>query len=298
MSVSSTAPFIAQPVGSVADATWVAALAAKHWALPQPELIRASMNAIFRAGPDVVLRVGRPTGNPDAAIWLADELRAHGVAVPRIARPEPFVVGHLCVLAIEFIQSVGSIDWQAVGHMIQTVHRMDPAAISVRYPLATIDALPAWQFDRLLNDVGPSIDRKAFIALQQRIVALNHRDQWAGTVCHGDIHPGNVIQSIGGPVLLDWDLMCTATPHWDHGPLMRWHERWGGEPGAYESFAKGYGVSFRGDPTAEAMAELRLAAATLMRCAAAIQNRAAQPEASLRLRYWLGEQDSPAWTSQ
>ena len=39
--------------------------------------------------------------------------------------------------------------------------------------------------------------------------------------------------------------------------------------GEYEEFASGYGASLRGDPAAEAFAELRLVAATLMRVKAA-----------------------------
>ena len=68
-----------------------------------------------------------------------------------------------------------------------------------------------------------------------------------------------------GPVLLDWDLLCRGPAAWDHGPLMSWTERWGGEPGIYERFAEGYGASLRGDPLGEAVEELRLVAATLMR---------------------------------
>ena len=71
---------------------------------------------------------------------------------------------------------------------------------------------------------------------------------------------------------------------------MTWTQRWGGDPGIYESFAEGCGISLRGDPVAEALAELRLVAATLMRVRAAharIQPAAA--EAELRLRYWRGE---------
>jgi aminoglycoside phosphotransferase (APT) family kinase protein len=117
-------------------------------------------------------------------------------------------------------------------------------------------------------------------------------------VCHGDVHPGNVIQSSEGPVLLDWDLLCCGPPGWDHAPLMTWSQRWGGEPGIYESFAEGIGRSMRGDPLAEAIAELRLVAATLMRVLAAQSNPAAVDEAELRLRYWRGDPAAPQWHAQ
>jgi Ser/Thr protein kinase RdoA (MazF antagonist) len=114
-------------------------------------------------------------------------------------------------------------------------------------------------------------------------------------LCHGDVHPGNVMQTDAGPVLLDWDLMCTGPAAWDHAPMMSWSERWGGRPGEYEAFAAGYGRSLRGDAVAESLAELRLVAATLMRVRAGRNDAAAAEEAERRLQWWRGEPDAPPW---
>ena len=99
-------------------------------------------------------------------------------------------------------------------------------------------------------------------------------------------------------MLLDWDLMCTGPAAWDHAPLMTWTQRWGGEAGIYERFSAGYGRSFRDDPLAEAIAELRLVAATLMRVRAGRSDPSAAQEAALRLRYWRGDDDAPMWHAQ
>ena len=115
----------------------------------------------------------------------------------------------------------------------------------------------------------------------------------AGVVCHGDVHPGNVLPTADGPVLLDWDLLCRGPVAWDHGPLMTWTARWGGEPGIYERFAEGYGDSLRGDPLGEAVAELRLVAATLMRVRAGRTDPLAAAEAERRLRWWRGDPTRP-----
>jgi hypothetical protein len=79
---------------------------------------------------------------------------------------------------------------------------------------------------------------------------------------------------------------------------MRWTERWGGAPGVYEEFASGYGRSFRGDPLAESLAELRLLAATLMRIAARRRDPSAADELEVRLRWWREPHGAPAWTAQ
>ena len=135
-------------------------------------------------------------------------------------------------------------------------------------------------------------------AIDRDVPLLDAQRGGRPVVCHGDVHPGNVLQSDAGPVLLDWDLLCHGPAAWDHAPLMTWTQRWGGAPGIYESFADGYGRSQRGDDVAEAIAELRLVAATLMRLRAGRTDPVAMDEAQLRLRYWRGDADAPQWHPQ
>jgi Ser/Thr protein kinase RdoA (MazF antagonist) len=154
----------------------------------------------------------------------------------------------------------------------------------------------------MLDDIGPLIDRPALDQLSNSIqrnlpLVIASRSQ-SGVVCHGDVHPGNVLQTADGPVLLDWDLLCHGPAGWDHGPMMTWTERWGGAPGIYEDFAEGYGESLRGQPLAEAIAELRLVAATLMRVRAGRADASAMPEAERRLRWWRGDPGAPTWQAQ
>ncbi len=101
-----------------------------------------------------------------------------------------------------------------------------------------------------------------------------------------------------GPVVLDWDLMCTAPRGWDHAMLLTLAERWGGDPEVYPAFAAGYGESLADDVTTRRFAELRNVAATLMRVRAGRTDPLARHEADRRLRYWRGEIDAPLWTAQ
>ena len=75
-------------------------------------------------------------------------------------------------------------------------------------------------------------------------------------------------------------------------------ERWGYPARWYDELAAGYGRSFAADPTAIAIAELRLVAATLMRLRAGRADAAAMPEARRRLAYWRGDPDAPTWRAQ
>jgi Ser/Thr protein kinase RdoA (MazF antagonist) len=259
------------------------------------------MNAIYAAG-DVILRVGHPTAPARSSLELADRLRAAGIAVPGPARPEAIEHDDAWVTAWERVVPSGApVDWGAVGSMVRRLHELRPADLPPAYPVPSPARFPWWDFARLLDEVGPSIDGAARAGLEAAVARWPDWSDPRGTrtvICHGDVHPGNVIMTAEGPYLLDWDLVCAAVPAWDHAPLMTWSSRWGGAPGLYERFAAGYGWSARGDPHAEAAAELRLVAATMMRVRAALGDPAAGEEAERRLRYWRGDPAAPSWRAQ
>jgi hypothetical protein len=273
--------------------------ACAHWALPEPELIRVGMNGIFGAG-DAVLRVGRVTGAPEAAIALAGVLSDAGVRVPLPVRPDAVNDGELTATAWERLEVVDADpDWRDVGRMVTLVHSLPQDAIPDGYPLPPADSFPWWQFDELLADVGDLLDPPARDGIVE--VIERHRD-WSGgvahVVCHGDVHPGNVVMTAAtGPVLLDWDLLCRAPPGWDHAMLRRL-PRWGWPARWYDDFAAGYGRSLADDPTTDAIADLRLVAATLMRLRAGRTDPEAALEAQRRLRFWRHDPDAPTWTAQ
>jgi hypothetical protein len=292
-----TLPFVARPPGDPVEVRAAAESAARRWGLPEPVLMRTGMNALFAAGDEVVLRVGCPSADPAAAVWLATWLTGQGMRVPRFVRSDPVVVGERAVFAVAREHEHGEVDWAEVGAMVARLHALDPSQVSGRYPMPWCGSFPWWDFAALLADVRPELDLEASAGIDR---ALERHGAWASWVerrvlCHGDVHPGNVIQTEQGPVLLDWDLLCSGPAAWDHAPLMTWTERWGGAPGIYEAFADGYGASMRGDRVAEALAELRLLAATLMRVRAARTDPAAAEEAERRLQYWRGHPDAPTW---
>jgi hypothetical protein len=289
-----------RPVTDVAAADAVAFRAARQWHLNGlPTRVRVGMNAIYAVGATVI-RVGHVNGEADAAPALADRLAAAGIRVPAAARDVVVVDGDLVASAWERIDAGEvPIDWRAVGAMVRVLHELDPASLPALVSLPRPERFPWWDLDGLLDEVRTELDEAAASALERAIDA--HRG-WTATdqrvVCHGDVHPGNVVMSADGPVLLDWDLLCSAPPAWDHAPMMTWASRWGGATGEYEAFADGYGRSMRGEPVAEALAELRLVAATLMRVRAGRHDAAAAEEARRRLRYWRGEDEAPTWRAQ
>jgi hypothetical protein len=302
VSPSAELPFVAAPPGTLESVTSSAEQAAQHWGFDYPQLLRMGMNAIFTAGDGVLLRVSHPTADGEEAISLARFLTRIGLRVPTYLRDEPLVIGDQAVFAIAVVDDAGPVDWDAVGKMVAVLHRTRIDDFPAGYPLPFCGDFPWWNFASLLAEVGSDVDNHSLAALDAAIgrslPVLAEQRRRRLVVCHGDVHPGNVIQSVDGPVLLDWDLLCCGPAAWDHAPLMTWTERWGGEPGIYEAFAAGYGRSMDDDPVAQAIAELRLVAATLMRVRAARLSPVAAEEAELRLRYWRGDPDAPQWNAQ
>lgn len=298
MSSLADLPFVIAPPGDPTAVAELAERAAAAWHLPTPTLLRTGMNALFIAG-DVVLRVGRPTSDPHDALWLGERLNEAGIRSPRFVR-DVIVDDGLAVFAIARESSVGPIAWREVGAMVARVHRLDASTIGAHHPLPVCRTFPWWDFVALLDATADLLDDAARAGIESAI--SRHGLWWQAdvptVVCHGDVHPGNVIQTTDGPVLLDWDLLCLGPAAWDHGPMMTMAERWGGDAGEYEAFAEGYGRSMRGDPVAEAVAELRLVAATLMRVRAGRTDPAAAAEAERRLRWWRGDAEAPEWRAQ
>lgn len=291
--------YVDHPVGDLEAAQRAATTAASTWRFDHPELARAGMNAIFTAGP-AVLRVSAPTAPAEVSLELARFWLDRGVMVPRAIRDDVVRVDGLSVTAWERIErSEMPVDWPRVGELVRRVHDTAPELLPASVPLPSPAVFPWWNFDALLDRSGPGLDPRARDGLEAAIDRHRHWHEFDQVVvCHGDVHPGNVLMRVDGPVLIDWDLLCLAPPGWDHGPMLSFADRWGGRPGEYEEFARGYGRSLADDPTTIAIAELRLVAATLMRVAASIDDPQARPEAERRLRYWRGDPDAPPWTPQ
>jgi Ser/Thr protein kinase RdoA (MazF antagonist) len=294
-------PFVDRPVGDLDAASRLARTVARARGLDPPVLLRVGMNALYRAG-DVVLRVGRPSAPAELSIELAQCLRDRGVPAPVPAAPDVYVDDELAATCwAPLVATDAPIDWIEVGRAIRRVHALTEADLPVGYPVPSPTSFPWWDFEALLAEVGPEIDAEARAGLD---AAIERNSEWLrmdpaeSVICHGDVHPGNVVMTADGPVLIDWDLMCEAPPGWDHAMLLTLADRWGGEPHAYPEFAAGYGRSLADDVTTRRFAELRNVAATLMRVRAGRTDTAARAEAERRLQYWRGDPDAPQWQAQ
>ncbi len=295
-----TRPFVDRPVVDVVAATAVARRAAGAWNLPAPSLIRHGMNLLFACG-DVVLRVGRASGPAVAAHELVGTLLRHGVPTVSPVVGLASDLDGFAVTGWERVEPVdGPVDWESVGATVRRVHGIPRSAIPPSYPLPSPTGFPWWDFDVLLADVASDLDERAANGLAS---AIRRHEGWRAAVdvdavvCHGDVHPGNVLVAEAGSLLIDWDLLCRAAPAWDHAMLTTYATRWGGDPAAHVAFVAGYGASDVDIALARSLGELRNVAATLLRIRAGRSDPAAAAEAARRLRYWRGESEEP-WRAQ
>ena len=300
-----TRPFVDRPATEIAggELDRIAAAAARWFGCDRVEPVRISMNGIYRC-PVGILRVARTTVPAAAAIDLARYLNDAGVAVARPQNDAVFIdepTGCSVTLWAEVIDDGSPIDWSAVGASIARVHALAIDDVAERYPLADPTAFPWWDAVAALDRVVDLLDDRARHSLE---TVIERTSDWRAmivvdpVVCHGDLHPGNVMSTADGPVLLDWDLMCRAHRGWDHAPLLAWARVWGGDVRAYEDFVAGYGADLSDDPTTAMIAELRLVVATLMRLDVGRRDPVAAAEAARRLDYWRTGRLTTPWISQ
>ncbi|CAN5723808.1 aminoglycoside phosphotransferase family protein [soil metagenome] len=301
-------PFVDRPARDDHAAKRLAEEAALAIGSPAPRLVRTAMNAIFRGG-DVALRVSHTTAPASAAYDLADALTDTGL---RVTRPHAsrvvLTAGSLSVTAWEWLDGAlaptSDGEWYGVGAMAATLHGLDASVVPDAYPLPSCRSFPWWDFETCLADTRGFIDDSALTGLEEAIArnaaSLERASDVVGhVVAHGDIHPANVMASAAGPVLIDWDLLCSAPPEWDHAPLLSMTARWGTPKSVLVAFRAGY-TSLRTDSIdpdmVAALAELRAVAATIMRVRAEGPDRRPDGEAARRLRHWRGDPGAPVWS--
>jgi Ser/Thr protein kinase RdoA (MazF antagonist) len=257
------------------------------------------MSSLSACGDHVVVRIARAAHSADAETRFLDAMQAAGLRVPRLVREIVDLGDGWSACALERVVADGPVDWCEVGRMVATVHSIDPAPFT---PLPWCLDFAHWDIDAGLAGIADDTDEAAMAGLR---AALGRWPDWRRTLAaepqvlsHGDVHPGNVVFTAAGPVLIDWDLRCRAPRGWDHAAVRTWPTRWGGTASMYTDFARGYGMSLEADAATDCLAELRLVVATVMRVMAGRTDSLASHEASQRLRFWRGEPDAPQWVAQ
>jgi Phosphotransferase enzyme family len=225
-------------------------------------LVRCTNNAVFElASQPVVVRIVASNAlrhRADKVVRVATWLAEHEVPAVRLL---PGIVQP--VHAGEYLATV----WETVPHGGRRPRGRDLAKLLRR--LHTLPEpsfrLPAWQpLDDVRRRIGEAdgldaadlaflLDRCAGVAERLASAEFTH----APVLLHGDAHLGNLIPSVGGPVLCDFDSASLGPLEWDLTPLAVGVVRFGEPAGRYREFVRTYGVDVTRSPAWPVLREVR-----------------------------------------
>ena len=166
------------------------------------ELARGSRSTIHACGPGAVAKVplaSTPEGWIEFEARYADAVHAAGAPVPRVLGIET-AAGRVVSI---YERVDGPSMWaemrarpEAAGSLARVLAGLQTVLFSLAPPVV----VPR-QVDRLackVREAAVRVDRSLLDALD---VAP---DAGPPVLCHGDLHPGNVIMARAGPVVVDW----------------------------------------------------------------------------------------------
>jgi Phosphotransferase enzyme family len=166
------------------------------------ELARGSRSAVFAWGRDAVAKVPFPS-TPDG--WIHYEA-LYTEAVHKAGAPAPELLGIESVgdrPASIYRRVGGSSMWKHITDVPGSIPAHARTLAELQAHLTTLVApvsLPAMR-DRLSGKIRVAA-RRWGSALLDALDALPI--QPPSRLCHGDLHPGNVIMGRDGPVIIDW----------------------------------------------------------------------------------------------
>ena len=160
-----------------------------------------------------VLKLYREWCPPD---WVNYEAKIAG-AVHEAGIPSPKVGEIIEVngrrgLVYERLEGISMLKDMNARPWMLWKHARSLAELHTMIHRKSITSLPLYK-NRLRNDIGEApqltddLRRKALTLLDQ----LPDRQN----VCHGDFHPGNILLTKKGPVVIDWMTACSGSPWGD-----------------------------------------------------------------------------------
>ncbi|MEQ4724273.1 phosphotransferase [Nonomuraea sp. B19D2] len=181
-----------------------------------------------------VLRITPKAAMGAKEVAVQDQMAAAGVATPAIRLTGPageplgrawtvmdFVTGAPLLAGLDGLGMVRRLPHLALrlpaqlAETMAAVHRVDPQPVvaSVRRACPSV----AFTIDDLLPHLTAAATASHRPALidAATAVAASRPDQSGSVVCHGDLHPLNLIDSAGGLVVLDWTGAVLAPPAYD-----------------------------------------------------------------------------------
>ena len=142
--------------------------------------------------------------------WIAGAVHAAGIPSP--AAGDIVEVDGRRGLVYERVEGPSMLQDMNARPWMMLKHARTLADLQVKIHRQSIEGLPSYK-DRLKFD----IQRAQALSEVLREKALERLEALPDgqSVCHGDFHPGNIIITRNGPVVIDWMTACSGSPWTD-----------------------------------------------------------------------------------
>lgn len=170
---------------------------------PGPLLATGRTSDVYSLGSDSVVKVPRP-GVPGH--WAAVEARI-ARSVHSLGLPTPEVRDVILVDgrdAIVFERIYGPSMWDLLREDTRRLQELTDLMIDVQRGINAIDN-PDGVPDLLMRTRTKIEEAELLTALErEQVVGMTNDLPSGSSLCHGDLHPGNILMGPAGPVVIDW----------------------------------------------------------------------------------------------
>jgi aminoglycoside phosphotransferase (APT) family kinase protein len=147
------------------------------------------------------------------ADWVDYEARiaraVHASGVPSPAAGDVLEVNGRRGLVYERLEGISMLQEMNTHPWTLLKHARSLAELQVQINKQSISGLPSCK-DRLEHDIRstPHLDD----SVRNQVLALLHALPDGQNLCHGDFHPGNILLTKRGPVVIDWMTAYSGSP--------------------------------------------------------------------------------------
>ncbi|GAC1479779.1 MAG: hypothetical protein NVS1B12_17360 [Acidimicrobiales bacterium] len=180
--------------------------------MPSPEI--AAKETAFQTE---IARQGYPTPRVHAAGGPAAGVNGRAFLVMDLAPGAPLLAGLDGMAAIAKVPSLARRLPKVLAGVLADLHRLDPAPVERALDAAGVDRPGQARMIESLRETAATLGRGDLAAAAAWLQANVPADELA-VLCHGDLHPFNVLVDTAGDVtVLDWSAALLAPATYDLG---------------------------------------------------------------------------------
>lgn len=239
-----------------------------------------------------VARAGEAPRAIQAELDFAVLAAGHGMPVLAPENPQATPTGHGTVSFWPLLSPTGgTAGWPWLAQVLARIHQLPAGGYPHRCdPLGRIrNRLGRYRQWPGARDPVTETAEAACRELGDELAEMT----WPPAMVHGDAHPGNVVVTAAGPILVDFDLAGAGPAMWDLTIPVVHHRRFGAPGHMLSAFFAAYGSDPRGHPGFEVLVRVQELLCISYVLERLIAGAPAEQELTSRLQA-VGQTDTPA----